>query len=562
MQLTVMSLAPGEDIGWEMHDHLDQFLRIEQGQGRLRFGRTEDHVDEEHTVGDDWGIIVPAGHVARRAQHRRHRAQAVLDVRAARSTRPAPCTARRPTPRPTSTTADRSARRQPHRAVAVEDPVRVVGHLRRVAVRVDEDPGVPAPRRLGAGTADGRPGRLGGASTSSTSTAWRRSGRCDAARPPPSTTALSAARWSRPAPRRSANPPGRRRCRPAARGWPTRSPRRGPGAGDVGRIERRSPRHVVPSSDDRAPLYIGRMTSIDLNSDLGESFGVWRLGDDEALLEVVTSANVACGFHAGDPSTLRAVCTAAVANHVTIGAQVGVSRTSLGFGRRYIDIDPRDLRDAVLYQLGALDAFAQVAGSEVAYVKPHGALYHATIGDPAQADAVVAAAAEYDPSLAVLGAPGSLLLRARRGGRAGAGRRGLRRPGLPPRRPPRPALGAGRPRHRAGRGRRHGRCAWRPSTRCVAVDGSVVGRRGPLAVRARRHAGRRRAGPGGPRRARRRRRRPSTRSPPDAAGAAVRAAAPGWSRPTATPSPSAAALRASAPAEHRSTSWPARRRCS
>ncbi len=153
------------------------------------------------------------------------------------------------------------------------------------------------------------------------------------------------------------------------------------------------------------------MTSIDLNSDLGESFGVWRLGDDEALLEIVTSANVACGFHAGDPTTLRTVCAAAVANHVAIGAQVGYPDL-LGFGRRYIDIDPRDLRDAVLYQLGALDAFAQVAGSEVAYIKPHGALYHATIGDPAQADAVVAAAAEYDPSLAVLGAPGSLLLRA------------------------------------------------------------------------------------------------------------------------------------------------------
>jgi UPF0271 protein len=153
------------------------------------------------------------------------------------------------------------------------------------------------------------------------------------------------------------------------------------------------------------------MTSIDLNSDLGESFGVWKLGDDTAMLEVVTSANVACGFHAGDPTTLRAVCTGAVANQVSIGAQVSYPDL-LGFGRRYIDIDPLDLRDAVLYQLGALDAFAQVAGAEVAYVKPHGALYHATIEDRGQADAVVAAAAEYDPSLAVLGAPGSFLLRA------------------------------------------------------------------------------------------------------------------------------------------------------
>jgi len=153
------------------------------------------------------------------------------------------------------------------------------------------------------------------------------------------------------------------------------------------------------------------MAVIDLNCDLGESFGVWRLGDDVAMLGVVTSANVACGFHAGDPSTLRAVCTAAAAAHVSIGAQVGYPDLA-GFGRRYLAIDPVELRDAVLYQLGALDAFAKVAGTEVAYVKPHGALYHATIEDPGQAGAVVAAAAEYDPSMAVLGAPDSELLRA------------------------------------------------------------------------------------------------------------------------------------------------------
>jgi UPF0271 protein len=151
--------------------------------------------------------------------------------------------------------------------------------------------------------------------------------------------------------------------------------------------------------------------AIDLNSDLGESYGVWSLGDDEAMMSVVTSANVACGFHAGDPTTLRAVCTSAVANQVTIGAQVAYPDLA-GFGRRFIDIDPGELRDTVLYQLGALDAFAQVAGAEVAYVKPHGALYHACIDRPEQAAAVVAAAAEYDFSLAVLGAPGSALLRA------------------------------------------------------------------------------------------------------------------------------------------------------
>ena len=150
--------------------------------------------------------------------------------------------------------------------------------------------------------------------------------------------------------------------------------------------------------------------TIDLNSDLGEGFGIWQLGDDVALLEIVTSANVACGFHAGDPPTLRTVCSAAVQKGVAIGAQVSYPDLH-GFGRRYLDIDPRELRDAVLYQLGALDAFAQVAGSEVAYVKPHGALYHATIEHEAQAQAVVAAAIEYDPSLAVLGPPGSALLR-------------------------------------------------------------------------------------------------------------------------------------------------------
>ena len=148
---------------------------------------------------------------------------------------------------------------------------------------------------------------------------------------------------------------------------------------------------------------------IDLNADLGESYGAWTLGDDAAMLDVVTSANVACGFHAGDPATLRRTCVAAAARRVAIGAQVAYPDL-LGFGRRFIDIDPADLRDAVVYQLGALDAFAQVAGSAVTYVKPHGALYHATIAHPAQADAVVAAVAEYDPAMAVLGSPGSPLL--------------------------------------------------------------------------------------------------------------------------------------------------------
>lgn len=151
------------------------------------------------------------------------------------------------------------------------------------------------------------------------------------------------------------------------------------------------------------------MAGIDLNCDLGESFGVWRLGDDEAMLDVVTSANIACGFHAGDPSTLRRTCAMAAERGVAIGAQVSYPDL-IGFGRRFIDIDPQELRDAVLYQLGALDGFAQVAGAGVAYVKPHGALYHACITHPEQAQAVAAAAHEYDPAMAVLGPPGSPLL--------------------------------------------------------------------------------------------------------------------------------------------------------
>lgn len=151
------------------------------------------------------------------------------------------------------------------------------------------------------------------------------------------------------------------------------------------------------------------MVAIDLNADLGESYGPWTLGDDEAMLEVVTSANVACGFHAGNPSTLRAVCHAAADRGVRIGAQVSYPDLA-GFGRRFIDIAQNELRDAVLYQLGALDAFAQVAGTGVAYVKPHGALYHACRTHPEQAEAVARAAHEYDPSLTVLGEPQSPLL--------------------------------------------------------------------------------------------------------------------------------------------------------
>jgi UPF0271 protein len=149
---------------------------------------------------------------------------------------------------------------------------------------------------------------------------------------------------------------------------------------------------------------------LDLNSDLGEGLGIWTLGDDEAMLEIVTSANVACGFHAGDPTIMRRVCTRAAERGVAIGAQVGY-HDLVGFGRRRIDVDPAELVNDVTYQIGALDGFARIAGSRVSYVKPHGALYNTIVTDAGQAAAVVEAVMLYDPTLPVLGLPGSEWLR-------------------------------------------------------------------------------------------------------------------------------------------------------
>ncbi|MDY7089327.1 MAG: 5-oxoprolinase subunit PxpA [Actinomycetota bacterium] len=149
---------------------------------------------------------------------------------------------------------------------------------------------------------------------------------------------------------------------------------------------------------------------MDLNADLGEGFGRWTLGDDEALLGIVTSANVACGFHAGDPSTMHRICAAAVQRSVTIGAQVGY-RDLAGFGRRRIDYDLDELRDDILYQIGALEVFCRVAGGRVGYVKPHGALYNTAAVEEGQAGAVVAAVRAYDERLPLLCQPGSTLAR-------------------------------------------------------------------------------------------------------------------------------------------------------
>ncbi|MDR8411507.1 5-oxoprolinase subunit PxpA [Nonomuraea sp. 3-1Str] len=145
---------------------------------------------------------------------------------------------------------------------------------------------------------------------------------------------------------------------------------------------------------------------IDLNADLGEGFGIWRLGDDLALLDVVTSANVACGFHAGDPVTIRRTCAAAVDRGVSIGAQVSY-RDLAHFGRREMDVEPEELCAEVLYQLAAVDGIARAMGGRVSYVKPHGALYNRIVRDEVQATAVVDAVADYDPSLPLLTLPGS-----------------------------------------------------------------------------------------------------------------------------------------------------------
>ena len=147
---------------------------------------------------------------------------------------------------------------------------------------------------------------------------------------------------------------------------------------------------------------------IDLNSDVGEGFAAWPGGPDAELMQIITSANVACGFHAGDPSILRATCTMAAERAVAIGAQVSYPDL-LGFGRRFIDMRPDELTDAVIFQIGALQAFAKVAGTSIRYVKPHGALYNAIVHHEAQAVAVVRAVIEYDPQLPLLGLPNSVV---------------------------------------------------------------------------------------------------------------------------------------------------------
>lgn len=148
---------------------------------------------------------------------------------------------------------------------------------------------------------------------------------------------------------------------------------------------------------------------IDLNSDLGESFGSWKMGNDDQILPIVTSANIACGFHAGDPLGILKTVQHASTLGVSIGAHVAYPDL-VGFGRRNMDLSRDELIADVLYQISALDGLSKVAGSAVKYVKPHGALYNTIATDPVQAQAVIDAIQMYNPELVLVALAGSKLL--------------------------------------------------------------------------------------------------------------------------------------------------------
>ena len=153
------------------------------------------------------------------------------------------------------------------------------------------------------------------------------------------------------------------------------------------------------------------MPSIDLNCDLGESFGRWTLGHDAALMESISSCNIACGYHAGDPEVMRRTVRLARDNGVAIGAHPGLPDL-VGFGRRPMSVTPAEVEDFVLYQIGALEALARAEGVRLQHVKPHGALYNMAIRDRALADSIARAVAAFDRTLLLFGLPGTELLRA------------------------------------------------------------------------------------------------------------------------------------------------------
>ena len=153
------------------------------------------------------------------------------------------------------------------------------------------------------------------------------------------------------------------------------------------------------------------MKQVDLNCDLGESFGAWRMGDDAAILEHVCSANIACGFHAGDPGTMHATVSAALAKGVALGAHPSFPDLQ-GFGRRPMTLKPDEVYDLCVYQIGALAAFARAAGGRLHHVKAHGALSNMAVRDPALADAITQAARDVDPGLISYAQAGTELVRA------------------------------------------------------------------------------------------------------------------------------------------------------
>ena len=150
---------------------------------------------------------------------------------------------------------------------------------------------------------------------------------------------------------------------------------------------------------------------VDLNADVGESFGTWALGQDPVLFPHITSANVACGFHAGDPGVMRATVALARQHGVAVGAHPGFQDLA-GFGRRDMRLSPREVEDLVVYQIGALAGIAAAQGVRLQHVKAHGALYNMAVTEFALAEAIARATASVDRSLVLLGLPGSQLLKA------------------------------------------------------------------------------------------------------------------------------------------------------
>lgn len=154
-----------------------------------------------------------------------------------------------------------------------------------------------------------------------------------------------------------------------------------------------------------------RQPSLDLNCDMGESYGPWSVGNDAELLDHVTSASIACGFHAGDPGTMHKTVQLALEKKVSIGAHPSLPDLQ-GFGRRAMSITPQEAYDLIVYQVGALAGFARALGGRLSHVKPHGALYNMAVTDPGLARAIAAAVRDTDPRLVLFGLAGSGLVRA------------------------------------------------------------------------------------------------------------------------------------------------------